>query len=98
MDCISLGRMVETMIDRFIYFLFIVTNIMLCVLVTVDMYQGKKALEQINIQFNAINEMAVKFNNDLASMDRHINDVHYGFKDFSNFPPQFSGEKNNIDK
>ena len=86
------------MIDRFIYFLFIVTNIMLGVLVTVDMYQGKKALEQINTQFNAINDMAVKFNADLAALDKHLNDVHYDFKDFSNFPPQFSGEKNNIDK
>lgn len=89
MDCISLGRMVETMIDRFVYFLFIVTNIMLCVLVTVDMYQGKKALEQINTQFDSINELAVKFNNDLAEMDKHVNDVHYQFKDFSNFPPNF---------
>lgn len=94
MDCVSLGGVLETMIDRFIYFLFIVTNIMLCVLVTVDMYQGKKALEQINTQFNAINDIAVKFNNDLAAMDKHINDVHYGFKDFKNFPPQFSDEKN----
>ena len=86
------------MIDRFIYFLFIVTNIMLCVLVTVDMYQGKKALDQINSEFTVLNDMAVKFNNDLAAMDKHVNDVHYGIKDFSNFPPQFSGEKNNIDK
>lgn len=80
--------------DRFIYFLFIVTNVMLCVLVTVDMYQGKKALEQINTEFHAINDMAIKFNDDLAEMDKHINDVHYGFKDFKNFPPQISGEKN----
>ena len=81
------------MIDRFIYFLFIVTNIMLGVLVTVDMYQGKKALEQINTQFNAINDMAIKFNADLAALDKHLNDVHYDFKDFSNFPPQLSGEQ-----
>ena len=66
---------------------------MLCVLVTVDMYQGKKALEQINVEFKTINEMAIKFNNDLAAMDKHVNDVHYGIKDFSNFPPQLSGEQ-----
>ena len=71
---------------------------MLCVLVTVDMYQGKKALEQINAEFITINDLAVKFNNDLAAMDKHVNDVHYGMKDFSNFPPQFNGEKNSIDK
>lgn len=86
------------MIDRFVYFLFVVTNIMLCVLVTVDMYQGKKALEEINIQFKTINDIAVKFNTDLLGLDKHINDVHYRIKDFSNFPPQLSGEKNNIDK
>lgn len=81
------------MIDRFVYFLFIVTNIMLCVLVTVDMYQGKKALDQINTEFLTINDIAIKFNNDLAAMDKHVNDVHYGIKDFSNFPPHLSGEQ-----
>ena len=89
MDCVSVGRMVEKMIDRFIYFLFIVTNIMLCVLVTVDMYQGKKALDQINSEFTALNDMAVKFNNDLAEMDKHVNDVHSSYKNFYNFPPTF---------
>lgn len=83
--------------DRFIYFLFVVTNVMLCVLVTVDMYQSKKALEDITVQFRTINDIAIKFNSDIQGLDRHINDVHYRIKDFSNFPPQFSGEKNNID-
>lgn len=86
------------MMDRFIYFLFVVTNVMLCVLVTVDMYQSKKALEDITIQFKTINEIAIKFNNDIQGLDKHINNVHYGIKDFSNFPPQFSGEKNTVDK
>lgn len=85
------------MMDRFVYFLFIVTNVMLCVLVTVDMYQSKKALEGITVQFNAINDIAIKFNNDIQGLDKHINNVHNGLKDFSNFPPQFSGEKNSID-
>ena len=78
------------MIDRFIYFLFIVTNIMLCVLVTVDMYQGKKALDQINTEFKTINEMAVKFNDDLAAMDKHVNDIHSNYMNFYNFPPSFN--------
>lgn len=85
------------MIDRFIYFLFILTNIMLCVLVTVDMYQGKKALEQINAEFNTINNLAVKFSNDLVALDKHVNNVHTNIKDFTNFPPQFSGEKIKVD-
>jgi hypothetical protein len=88
--------MVETMIDRFVYFLFIVTNIMLCVLVTVDMYQGKKALEEINSEFKTVHDNATKFSNDLADMDKHVNDIHYGFKTFENFPPNLTDlEKRN---
>lgn len=81
------------MIDRFVYFLFVITNVMMCVLVTVDMYQGKKALQQLNLQFSTINDIAIKLNNDLSEMDKHVNNIHGGIKDFSNFPPQFSGEK-----
>lgn len=83
------------MIDRFVYFLFIVTNIMLCTLVTVDIYQGKKALEEVNKELLQVHSVVNELNNDLDGLNKHINDIHYRIKDFSNFPPQFSGEKIN---
>mgnify|MGYP003339346223 CR=1 FL=1 len=82
------------MIDRFVYFLFVVTNVMLCVLITIDMYMGKKALTGINKELTEVHIVVDKLTNDLAGLDKHVNNVHYNIKDFSNFPPQFSGEKN----
>lgn len=73
------------MIDKFVYFLFVVTNIMLCVLVTVDMYQGKKALDQINVEFKAVHDMAAELNNDLDKMNQEAKQVQKLYRTFDDY-------------
>lgn len=75
--------------DKVFYFLFVVTNVLICVFVTVDMYQGKKSLDEMNKEFKQFHDISVSFEKNLFEMNKEIKEIHNSYKTFENFPPTF---------